>query len=67
MGVPDDEEISEATIAIFDLSGRIVKRMAGINTKQVSISAQGLKPGIYLYQVTEQGKTLGGGKMVITE
>jgi hypothetical protein len=65
INIPEDQEVHDASVTVFDLSGKIVKEMNGINTKRITISAEGLMPGIYFYQIIEQGTMLSSGKMIV--
>lgn len=46
----------EASIVIYDLSGKIIKKLPKSNYKEIPVSD--LNPGIYLFEVTVEGKKI---------
>jgi hypothetical protein len=64
--INSSDEIKNAMLIIFDLSGRITKEINNINAHQIQISSDGLVDGVYLYQITQEGKSIGTGKMIIS-
>jgi hypothetical protein len=63
------EKTRQAVLSIIDMNGKIVKQYnleQGANRQQV-ISANTLKPGIYIYTLLADGVELMSKKMVVTE
>lgn len=54
----------ELELDVFDLSGRMVKRVLGTNNK-VDLNRTGLNQGLYLYTLKNDGKLLHTGKVVV--
>jgi Chaperone of endosialidase/Secretion system C-terminal sorting domain len=57
-----------ASIAIFDLNGRMLTQYSNLVGKaQLTISAKGLQPGIYIYSLIAGGQELLSKRMVVTQ
>lgn len=60
-------EHSNASIQIFDLNGRLVKKIANLNTSEgeVTLTAKELEPGMYIYALISNGTPIATRKMII--
>jgi uncharacterized repeat protein (TIGR01451 family) len=56
---------TEYSIEIFDLPGKCVQSYKNIHTTSFNISAKNLESGIYLYKVSDSGKEIGKGKIIV--
>lgn len=52
---------------LYDIHGRLVKRVEGINAKQVRVDVTGLAPGLYFYRLNSDNTATGSGKIVILQ
>jgi hypothetical protein len=55
----------EWEIILSDLSGRGVAKMQNCNTNRVHFHRNGLKNGVYVYQVVSGNKSIGTGKIIL--
>ena len=53
------------TIALYNVDGRLAKRLDGLGKSQQTIQVNELTNGMYFYQVTTQTKQLYNGKVII--
>lgn len=60
------EEIQSAEIYIFNMQGRLEKRLAASRSGLVEISASDLTPGMYLYTLVVDGKEVDTKRMILT-
>jgi outer membrane murein-binding lipoprotein Lpp len=63
------ENTRQALLAIFDLNGKMIKQYnleQGRNRQQV-VSANTLKPGMYIYTLLADGVEMVSKKMIVTE
>ena len=66
--IRSEEILSNASIEVFDLYGRKVKEINGIQSNYIPLSGQGLNAGIYIYRILDsKGMVLFQGKFVMTE
>lgn len=64
--VPATEK--NASIAVFDLNGRMITQFSNLSGKnQLTIRANDLQPGIYLYSLLSGGQEMMTKRMVITK
>lgn len=61
------EDISDATVLVFDQVGRLVKKVKPANHDQVELSGDGLTPGIYIVHILKGSKILLTQKLYKTE
>ena len=61
------ESIKSATLFIYDMSGKQIRRIdiAERGVSQISITSEGLSEGMYLYSLIADGKVVGTKKMFI--
>jgi alpha-tubulin suppressor-like RCC1 family protein len=60
------EKIENAEMNIFDVYGREIRKISGINTSEIKIEKESLSPALYFYEVrNEKSILLGKGKMMI--
>lgn len=57
--------LSNGTLHIYDIVGREVSLKNALEGTSVTIERNALNPGIYFFQLTENGKSVGKGKLVI--
>ncbi len=57
--------LNHAEFLLFDTFGRIVKTIRNIQTNEFSADCTDLERGLYLYQLTDQGKFTVTGKVVV--
>ena len=57
--------VKNAELIIYDLLGNTVKTISNINKTQVQIERDNLPGGIYLYQLRDENKIVGDGKIVV--
>ena len=63
--LPEGKIFQNGMLKMFSLTGQCVRVISGINSGMVSISRDGLPPGIYIYSVEDQNKVLYRGKMIV--
>ena len=63
------ESVTSATLLIFDMQGKQVKRMdiADRGTSRITIMGQGLPEGMYLYSLVADGKVVKTRKMILSK
>ncbi|NNF01468.1 MAG: T9SS type A sorting domain-containing protein [Bacteroidia bacterium] len=59
------KEFKELELLVFDLEGKVIKRLKGYNTDQFELSAQDIPAGIYLFKLKVKGDEIGGGKIIV--
>jgi len=52
-------------VTVFDLAGRIASKQTYSNPENMRFDRNELTQGVYVYELTQQGKLIGKGKMVI--
>lgn len=57
--------VTNGDIRIFDMLGKEVKRIDVSNASQLEIDREGLRAGVYMISISENGKTLSVRKMII--
>ncbi len=57
--------IENATVVIFDIAGTEIKRIKGINSREVKFDCRDLPKGPYLFSVIMNGKIFGTGKFMV--
>ena len=69
IGVTLDYSIKTATICIYDLTGKQIRcyQVTARGETSVTIHAEELQPGMYLYSLLADGKLVDTKKMVLTE
>jgi hypothetical protein len=59
-------EVSNFSISMYNLYGQEVRRMGNINSTRTILSAEGLTPGLYVYQLSDSdGKLVFTGKFIV--
>ncbi|HEY0030512.1 MAG TPA: T9SS type A sorting domain-containing protein [Bacteroidia bacterium] len=58
-------KLQNAELKIMDVTGRIVKTISSIQSNELTFDRGELSDGIYIYQLTENAKPIGYGKLVI--
>ena len=58
------KEIKNGLVEIYDLSGKLAWQQK-FNGKQFELKRNDLKSGIYFYKITEEGKAINSGKIVV--
>lgn len=56
--------LDDATLYLFDISGKIILEIENMNENQISIQRNNLKNGIYFFKIIENNITLANGKIV---
>jgi hypothetical protein len=59
------EGLSDASLVIYDITGRVVKRMDNIGTNEFGINSEGLNGGMYFYRLVQGPELIYTGKFVI--
>lgn len=59
--------LRNATFTVYNSFGRKVKREKNITGQTVSFSCNNLSAGLYFLRITEENKTIGASKLVITD
>ncbi len=57
--------LNHAELLLYDTFGRIVKTVRNIQANEFTVDCTDLVRGVYLYQLTEQGKFITTGKLVV--
>ncbi|WP_026776092.1 T9SS type A sorting domain-containing protein [Polaribacter sp. Hel_I_88] len=57
--------LSNGELIIYDISGKEVKKVKRINSKEITVKRDSLKSGIYFYKLSEDKKVLAEGKLSI--
>lgn len=52
-------------LLLFDHTGRLVKELTAYSNNQITLSRAGLQNGMYFYQIYDEEKILGSGKLVV--
>ena len=60
-----DPSTIPVSLTLLDVTGRIIKRIDGINSQEIMISAENLTNGMYFYQVVQNGNIIDSGKMIV--
>jgi hypothetical protein len=59
---------TNVSLAIFDLGGRMIKQIGNLSGKsQITLNANELQPGMYLYSILAGGQEIITKKMVVTK
>jgi len=59
------EPLLKASLIIYDIFGKEVKRLENLNGKEITISRNGLSKGMYFFRVVEGNTIVGKGKMIV--
>jgi len=57
-------ELENATLFLFDMTGRKVREMRNISGTQMVLDKNGLADGIYCYEFVQEGQILATGKLI---
>jgi len=57
--------LQSATLVIYDILGKEVKRIEGLSGKEIIIQKNGMKSGMYFYLLRDKQGVIGNGKMVV--
>ncbi len=49
---------------LYDISGKLILRQPVQSRQRIDLSSQGIKPGVYLYHITKERKSVKSGKLV---
>lgn len=60
-----DFENNPATVQIVDMTGRAVSKFVNMNSSKMEISTDNLPEGIYMYIISQDGKQISNGKMIV--
>jgi len=55
----------DATLHVYDILGKEVKRMENLKGKEITLSRNGISKGMYFFRVVEGNINVGKGKMVV--
>jgi hypothetical protein len=58
-------KLNHAELRLTDTFGRIVKKIQGIQTNEIILDCDNLGKGMYLYQLSEPGKPIATGKLIV--
>ena len=69
IGVSVPESIKSATLFVYDMSGKQIKRIdiAERGASRINITSEGLGEGMYLYSLIADGKVVGTKKMILVK
>ena len=59
------EALDQFTVKVYNLAGQVLHSKSYENTNQATIYRNNLTPGIYMYQIEQNGQILNTGKVVI--
>jgi len=59
------KSLQSATLVIYDIIGKEVKRMEGLSGKEIIIQRESMKSGMYFYLLMDKQGVVGNGKMVV--
>jgi hypothetical protein len=62
-----DPSVIPVSLTILDMTGRIVKQIDGITSRESTIPAEEFVNGVYFYEVTQNGNIVSTGKMMINK
>jgi hypothetical protein len=65
MTISSETALQNASFQLFDVQGRLVKKVENINGNKATINRENLGSGLYLGQLFENGKLLKTAKLVI--
>jgi hypothetical protein len=57
--------LQSATLIIYDMLGKEIKRMENLNGTEITIQRDKMKSGMYFYSLSDKAGVIGNGKMVI--
>jgi hypothetical protein len=57
--------LDNAELKVFDLAGREVMVIGGINSHEVQLNKDGLSTGAYLYRLLNKGSQVANGKLIV--
>lgn len=57
--------LQNATLSIYDILGKEVKRIENINGTEIIISREGLKSGMYFFMLNDKKGFIGNGKIIV--
>jgi hypothetical protein len=60
----EGEQFKEMQLTVYDISGKMVKQQKAFNTNQFAINRAGFNNGIYLFEISSEGKIVGRGKVI---
>jgi N-acetylneuraminic acid mutarotase len=64
ISVSQDHKINDATLIVFDVHGRKVKELKNISSNEIILDREGLRNGIYFFELLENNATLSTGKFI---
>jgi hypothetical protein len=63
--LPANTSVIEGELTLYDLSGRIVKKISGYHGNTVFFSREGLPDGFYFYSLQDHMKVIARGKVIV--
>lgn len=65
VNVSKEIALTDAEFVMHDMMGKEVRRIAGINKNTILVTREDLPSGIYVYNITQDGKLVGTGKLMM--
>jgi len=59
------EELSSASLLLYDFSGRLVRAERGLSGNEIMIERENLRSGLYLYKVISYNRVIASGKLSV--
>ena len=59
------EELSSASLLLYDFSGRLVRAERGLSGNEIMIERENLRSGLYLYKVISHNRVIASGKLSV--
>lgn len=63
--ISNEVKIENAQLKLFDIIGKEVRSVGGINSNEIKIERGNLNPGVYFYQLKNGQRLLTSGKMIV--
>jgi hypothetical protein len=63
----ENHKVHNATLSIYDISGKSVRTITSINSNNIEIDKGNLEDGIYFYRLTNGEGEISSGKFIIGE
>ena len=67
LSINNDNLVSNASLYIYDMTGKVMRYQNNINTNTIIIKREDLTPGIYFYKLSDDRHILSSGKFMIVD
>ena len=67
LNISSDNILSNASLNIYNITGKVVRSQININTNTITIKKENLPQGIYFYQLLNSDEIISSGKFIISD